>query len=88
MHKNKLIWDVIEIFFPYLVNFADFNDNNNNDNNRISTQFQFQFVESCVSLIYILAVVAAVCMMLAGRQISSGCASGVLSVLAGVSLSP
>ena len=27
-----MIWDVIEIFFPYLVNFADFNNNNNNNN--------------------------------------------------------
>ena len=26
-----LIWDVIEIFFPYLVNIADFNNNNNNN---------------------------------------------------------
>ena len=39
---TNLIWDVIEIFFPYLVNFADFiyniynnNNNNNNNNNKM-----------------------------------------------------
>ena len=54
-----LIWDVIEIFFPYLVNFADFNNNNNNNVNLISSywvQSRPNRLTECVCLSHISSV--------------------------------
>ena len=36
-----LIWDEIEIFFPNLVNFADFNNNNNNNNTDLQLYYYY-----------------------------------------------
>ena len=37
-----LTWDVIEIFFPYYVNYADINNNNNNSKSLCHKMYAIQ----------------------------------------------